>query len=115
MSVDAFERGGFGQKRPRRQPADQALTGSMADAIQQARRLRRVATAPEKRLWSRLRNRQLAGLKFRRQEPICGRVVDFFCAEARLAIELDGSGHSRHFTQARIWIAKSISMKRGFD
>ena len=71
----------------------------MDRAIQQARRLRRVATVPEKRLWSHLRNRKLAGLKFRRQEPICGRIVDFFCAEAKLAIELDGSGHTRHFTR----------------
>ncbi len=71
----------------------------MARANQQARHLRKAATAPEKRLWSRLRNRQLAGLKFRRQEPIYGRIVDFFCAEARLAIELDGSGHSRPVTR----------------
>jgi very-short-patch-repair endonuclease len=38
-------------------------------------------------------------LKFRRQVPIGDRIVDFFCAEARLAIELDGSGHTRHFTE----------------
>jgi very-short-patch-repair endonuclease len=64
--------------------------------IRQARYLRKNATAAEKRLWSRLKNRQTAGLKFRRQHPIANRVVDFFCAEARLAIELDGSGHGRH-------------------
>jgi very-short-patch-repair endonuclease len=64
--------------------------------VQQARHLRRNATAAEKRLWSRLNNRQTAGLKFRRQHPIANRIVDFFCAEAKLAIELDGSGHARH-------------------
>ena len=68
--------------------------------VRQARYLRRNATAAEKRLWSRLKNRQTAGLKFRRQHPIATRVVDFFCAEAKLAIELDGSGHARHPTKA---------------
>ncbi|MFN2541041.1 MAG: endonuclease domain-containing protein [Chthoniobacterales bacterium] len=48
-------------------------------------------------MWSHLRNRQLAGFRFRRQQPIGDRILDFFCAEAKLAIELDGSGHSRHF------------------
>jgi very-short-patch-repair endonuclease len=62
-------------------------------SVQRARRLRRSATDVEKRLWSRLRNRQIANLKFRRQHPLGNRIVDFFCAEAKLAIELDGSGH----------------------
>ncbi|PYI44441.1 MAG: hypothetical protein DME27_02430 [Verrucomicrobia bacterium] len=62
-------------------------------SVQQARRLRKGATDAEKRLWSRLRNRQIGNLKFRRQHPFGNRVVDFFCEEARLAIELDGSGH----------------------
>ena len=60
-----------------------------------ARHLRRIGTPAEKRLWDHLRNRRVAGLKFRRQEPIGQRIVDFYCAEARLAIELDGSGHTR--------------------
>jgi very-short-patch-repair endonuclease len=71
----------------------------MARVIQQARRLRSVATRHEKRLWWHLRDRKLCGLKFRRQVPIGDRIVDFFCAEANLAIELDGSGHTRHFTE----------------
>jgi len=41
----------------------------------------------------------LAGLKFRRQHPLGTRVVDFFCVEAKLAVELDGSGHRRQFGQ----------------
>ncbi len=44
-------------------------------------------------MWSHLRNRQLDGWKFRRQFPIAGFVVDFYCPEARLAIELDGPVH----------------------
>ena len=65
-------------------------------SVQQARRLRKGATEAEKRLWSRLRNRQVANLKFRRQHPLGNRTVDFFCAEAKLAIELDGSGHTSY-------------------
>lgn len=44
-------------------------------------------------------NRKLGGLKFRRQVPIGERIVDFFCADAHLAVELDGSGHCHHFTE----------------
>ena len=61
----------------------------MSRVVQQARRLRRVAT----------RDRKLGRLKFRRQVPIGERIVDFFCAEANLAVELDGSGHCHHFTE----------------
>ena len=57
----------------------------------QARYLRRTATPAEKKLWSRLRNRQLIGLKFRRQQPVGDRILDFLCEEVKLGIELDGS------------------------
>lgn len=58
-----------------------------------SRALRRDATSAERRLWSLLRNRRLAGRKFRRQHPIDRFIVDFFCPEERLAIELDGAVH----------------------
>ncbi len=57
------------------------------------RQLRKQATAAEKRLWLRLRRRQLEGRKFRRQHPIGPFIVDFYCAGERMAIELDGSIH----------------------
>jgi very-short-patch-repair endonuclease len=44
-------------------------------------------------LWERLRDRRLNGVKFRRQHPIGAYVVDFYCAEARLVIEVDGGVH----------------------
>jgi very-short-patch-repair endonuclease len=66
----------------------------------QARRFRKDPTPAEKKLWARLRNRQLIGLKFRRQQPVGERIIDFLCADSKLAIELDGSGHLRHFNQA---------------
>jgi len=59
-----------------------------------ARRLRSDQTNAENRLWSRLRATQLEGFKFRRQHSIGPFVADFFCLEARLVIELDGSQHA---------------------
>lgn len=55
--------------------------------------MRRQATDAEQILWSRLRDRQVGGAKFRRQHPIGHFIVDFFCQEAKLAIEVDGGGH----------------------
>jgi very-short-patch-repair endonuclease len=68
--------------------------------VKNARGLRKRSTEAERLLWARLRNRKAAGLKFRRQHPVDGRVVDFFCEDARLAIELDGSGHATHLQQS---------------
>lgn len=58
-----------------------------------ARRLRRRATASERLAWELLRGRRLLGLKFRRQQVIRGYVVDFYCAELRVALEIDGAYH----------------------
>jgi very-short-patch-repair endonuclease len=55
--------------------------------------LRRNSTPEEDILWQRLRNNQL-GFKFRRQHSIGGYVADFYCAQARLVIEIDGDSHS---------------------
>jgi very-short-patch-repair endonuclease len=44
-------------------------------------------------LWSLLRGRRFAGFKFRRQHPCGPFILDFFCAQSRLAIELDGGQH----------------------
>ena len=60
-----------------------------------ARRLRCEATDAERRLWSRLRNRQVGGVKFRRQVPIGAFVADFASVEAKLIIEVDGSQHAQ--------------------
>jgi very-short-patch-repair endonuclease len=59
-----------------------------------ARRLRANGTDAERKLWSILRAHRLEGLKFRRQQPIDGYVVDFVCFEARLVIEADRGQHS---------------------
>ena len=58
------------------------------------RKLRQKQTNAEELLWECLRRRRLGGLKFRRQHPIGRYIADFYCPEAHLAIELDGSIHS---------------------
>lgn len=57
------------------------------------RKLRLKVPIAEKLLWARIRNHQLVGLKFRRQYSVERYVVDFYCAELKLAIELDGDSH----------------------
>jgi very-short-patch-repair endonuclease len=59
-----------------------------------ARRLRRASTDAERRLWALLRDRRLAGYRFRRQHPIGDYVVDFACTKHNLIIEADGGQHS---------------------
>jgi adenine-specific DNA-methyltransferase len=58
-----------------------------------ARDMRRNPTDAERKLWELLRDRRLGGFKFRRQVPIANYVVDFFCEQASLVVELDGSQH----------------------
>lgn len=59
-----------------------------------SRTLRRAESDAEGVLWRRLRSRQLAGAKFRRQHPIGPYFVDFCCIEARLVVEIDGGQHA---------------------
>jgi len=66
-----------------------------------ARALRRRQTEAERLLWNRLRDRQLSGLKFRRQVAIGTFIVDFVCFDARLVVELDGGQHGEDRHAAR--------------
>ena len=59
-----------------------------------SRALRKSQTDAEAILWSRLRNRQMAGRKFRHQVPLLGYVADFASLDAKLIIELDGGQHA---------------------
>ena len=61
--------------------------------IEKCRRLRRDQTEAEKKLWSVLRNRELAGGKFRRQFSIGSNILDFYSPENKLCIEADGGQH----------------------
>jgi very-short-patch-repair endonuclease len=58
-----------------------------------AKRLRKKLTPAEKHLWQVLKSRQLAGLKFRRQHPVGKFILDFYCADYKLVIEVDGEIH----------------------
>lgn len=58
-----------------------------------AKELRLNTSVPEKLLWSALRGKKAAGLKFRRQHPIEPYIADFYCPAARLVIEVDGESH----------------------
>ena len=59
-----------------------------------SRLLRSEMTDAERALWRQLRERQRHGVKFRRQHPIGGYIVDFVCLDARLVVEVDGGQHS---------------------
>jgi len=61
--------------------------------IDLCRSLRKNQTEAEKKLWSVLRNRQLAGVKFRRQFSIGRYILDFYAPEYKLGIEADGGQH----------------------
>jgi very-short-patch-repair endonuclease len=69
-----------------------------------ARALRRTPTNAETRLWARLRRKQLDGCRFRRQHPLGPNVVDFFCAEAKLIIEVDGGQHAQDTDTRTRWL-----------
>jgi len=60
-----------------------------------ARELRKEQTPEEALVWDKLRSRKFKGLKFRRQHVIEGFVVDFYCHELRLAVEIDGPVHNK--------------------
>ena len=70
------------------------MTGYTPDTLDKAQSLRRQLTDAERKLWSVLRNRQLAGAKFRRQQPIGPFIADFVCQEHRLIVEADGGQHA---------------------
>jgi very-short-patch-repair endonuclease len=63
------------------------------ETVANARRLRRILSPPEARLWNRLRARVPGAPMFRRQHPIGDYVLDFYRARARLAVEVDRIGH----------------------
>jgi very-short-patch-repair endonuclease len=67
--------------------------GAFPDTFRLSRQLRRDLTPVEKILWNALRNRSVGGCKFRRQHPVREYIVDFYCHEKELVIEVDGGIH----------------------
>lgn len=81
----------------------------MADGIsyERARRMRKALTPPEARLWRCLKGDKLDGLGFRKQHPIGPYILDFYCAAAKLAVEIDGAGHDNraaHDIRRTAWL-----------
>lgn len=70
------------------------ITGERLHLIEFARKLRQDSTNPEALLWACLRNRRVNNRKFRRQHPVPPYILDFYCADLQLAIELDGGQHN---------------------
>jgi very-short-patch-repair endonuclease len=83
--------------RPYRKTRSLARTGAQ---IEKARELRHEPTETERAAWQLLRSMKSKGFKFRRQHPLGPYVVDFYCAQRRLVVELDGSVHGQP-SQAR--------------
>ena len=91
---------------------------SSEGSVSRARVLRRTLTPPEARLWVCPRRGGLGGLKFRRQHPLGPYVLDFYCAEARLAVEIDGAVHDHpdrmaHDRRRSAWLeARGLAVMR---
>ena len=80
-----------------------------------AKKLRADATEPERKLWAYLRCKQLAHLRFRRQQPVGPYVADFFCSAAKLIIELDGSQHGAEENMAADEARTAWLDERGYE
>jgi len=75
--------------------------GAGPEMLRIAGDLRHALTPAEKILWDKLRNKQVKGYRFRRQHPIGDFIVDFFCYDAMLVIEVDGEIHNEAFQNER--------------
>jgi very-short-patch-repair endonuclease len=72
------------------------------EILKHARELRRPLTPAEQILWHHMRNAQLKGIKVRRQHPIGNFIVDFYFAQYKLIIEIDGDSHAAQIDYDRI-------------
>ena len=88
--------------------------GSPAKLVK-ARKMRKKPTRAEERVWRIVRDRKVEGLKFRRQAVIAGFIADFYCAELKLILELDGSFHEnqevRDYDSARDEVLRNLGYR----
>ncbi len=84
------------------------------EKVDASRTMRKAMTPAEALLWSRLRNRQVSGAKFRRQQIIAGFIADFYCHEHALVIEVDGPTHEAQHDAERdaVFAGKGITTLR---
>ena len=87
--------------------------GTNPEKVERSRELRRDMTPAEKCFWDRVRNRRLDNLKFRRQQIIDGFIVDFFCDEKNLVVEIDGSVHDEEDQKIRDAAREEVLKQRG--
>jgi very-short-patch-repair endonuclease len=89
------------------------LHGADLNTKSKARMLRKSMTSAEKTLWNKLRRGQLNGMYFRRQHPYGIYILDFFCHEANLAIEVDGAVHldSKEYDGERTHYLESTGLR----
>jgi len=87
--------------------------GAKPETFEAAKILRRNMTVHEKILWEKLKNKQICGVKFRRQHPIDFFIADFYCHEAKLVVELDGEIHKyrREYDDGRSAEMEKYSIK----
>ena|SRR5690606_1992839 len=89
--------------------------GARPSVFKKAAMLRSSMTPAEKHLWTRLRKNQLNGFRFRSQHPISEFVVDFYCHEAKLVVEVDEAYHEnqiqKEYDENRDYILKEFGLK----
>jgi very-short-patch-repair endonuclease len=83
--------------------------------IEFARHLRQTSTDAESLLWSCLRDRRMNGRKFRRQHPVQPYILDFFCPDLQLGLELDGSQHRTEEGQKRDAVRAAFLSRKGIQ
>jgi len=94
---------------------DNFYFGASEEIIRRARDLRKRMTQPEEKMWQLLRNGQFHNLKFRRQHPIRRFIVDFYCHELKLVVEIDGSIHDteiqKELDENRTFMIEELGLK----
>jgi very-short-patch-repair endonuclease len=99
-SLPPPERGRTASEARRVGVREQASYNRTRAKTARARTLRQTSTEVERRLWSKLRDGRLDGLRFRRQHPARPYILDFYCPALSLAIELDGGQHTYRLQEA---------------
>jgi very-short-patch-repair endonuclease len=79
----------------KREKTRDTIRGATSNIVATSKVLRRDLTAAEAILWDSLRGRKLVGLKFRRQHAVGNFILDFYCSEHNLVIEVDGDIHNK--------------------
>ncbi|MGB3975888.1 MAG: DUF559 domain-containing protein [bacterium] len=91
------------------------ISGNRVDPVklELARNFRKEPTEKEAEVWEWLRDRRMEGLKFRRQQIIDGFIADFYCAEHRFVIEIDGPVHDAELSRSYDQIREKIFNSKG--